>query len=209
MKKNLTLLLLRLILFSNGLPARAAKDYDHPMNRDEQRDQRRVQQNDNPNPKAPAELARWAFLIGAHRGEAKLKLDDGTWQTLQVTWEGHYILDGYAIEDEYRMTTAAGELLVLGMNFRAYDAQKKSWNMKWLNGPTGIWTDLGDPNLGGVHLDEKSIWYILKESMAHHAWTRATYTNISADHFTWRGERSNDGKTWEEFLVVDVRPAQN
>jgi hypothetical protein len=209
MKKNLTLLLLCLILFSSGLPARAAKDYDHPMNRDEQRDQRRVQQYGNPNPKAPAELARWAFLIGARSGEAKLKLDDGTWQTLRVTWEGHYILDGHAIEDEYRMTTAAGELLVLGMNFRAYDAQKKSWNMKWLNGVTGTWTDLGDPNLGGVHIDEKSIWYILDEAMANHALTRATYSNISPDHFTWRGERSNDGKTWEEFLVVDVGRTRN
>ena len=34
--------------------------------------------------------------------------------------------------------------------------------MKWLNGVTGTWTDLGDPKLGGVHLDEKSIWYILE-----------------------------------------------
>jgi hypothetical protein len=89
------------------------------------------------NPKAPGELARWAFLIGARSGEAKLKQDDGTWQTLRITWEGCYILDGYAIEDEYRMWTAAGELLVLGLNFRAYDAKNKTWNMKWLNGLNG------------------------------------------------------------------------
>ena len=59
------------------------------------------------NPKAPAELARWAFLIGARSGEAKLKQDDGTWQTLRTTWEGRYILDGYAIEDAYRRTAGA------------------------------------------------------------------------------------------------------
>ena len=161
------------------------------------------------NPKAPGELARWAFLIGARSGEAKLKQDDGTWQTLRITWEGCYILDGYAIEDEYRMWTAAGELLVLGLNFRAYDAKNETWNMKWLNGLNGAWTDLGDPKLGGVHVDEKSIWYILEESLAHHALTRATYTNISPDHFTWRGERSSDGKIWEEFLIVDVHRAKN
>jgi hypothetical protein len=161
------------------------------------------------NPKAPVELARWAFLIGARSGEAKLKQDDGTWQTLRITWEGRYILDGYAIEDEYRMWNAAGELLVLGLNFRAYDVKNETWNMKWLNGLNGTWTDLGDPQLGGVHVDEKSIWYILKESLAHHALTRATYTNISPDHFIWRGERSSDGKIWEEFLIVDVHRAKN
>ena len=31
------------------------------------------------------------------------------------------------------MTTPAGELLVLGINLRSYDAKKKTWNMKWLN----------------------------------------------------------------------------
>ena len=99
--------------------------------------------------------------------------------------------------------------LVLGLNFRAYDAKNQTWNMKWLNGLNGTWTDLGDPKLGGVHVDEKSIWYILKESLAHHALTRATYTNISPDHFTWRGERSSDGKIWEEFLIVHFHRAKD
>ena len=160
-------------------------------------------------PNAPAELGRWEFLIGKRTGGAKLKLDDGTWQTLKVSWEGRYILDGYAIEDDYRMWTSTGELVVLGRNLRAYDAKKRAWNMKWVNALTGTWTDLGDPKRGGVHVDETSIWYILDETLANHGLTRATYTNISPDHFTWRGERSNDGKIWEEFLVVDVRRDQN
>jgi hypothetical protein len=75
--------------------------------------------------------------------------------------------------------------------------------------PGAVDSNLGDPKLGGMHVDEKSIWYILKESLAHHALTRATYTNISPDHFTWRGERSGDGKIWEEFLIVDVHRTKN
>jgi hypothetical protein len=33
-----------------------------------------------------------------------VKLADGQWQTFEATWLGRFILDGYAIADEYRMT---------------------------------------------------------------------------------------------------------
>lgn len=166
--------------------------------------ERREQQNGEPNPKASPELSRFAFLIGKWRCEAKLKQDSGTWENLKGTWEGRYILDGYAIADEFRMMMPAGELLVLGVNLRTYDAQKKVWNMRWLNALAGTWTDLGPEELGGVTADEKAISYMMKEPVAHHAYTRATYTNFSENHFTWRGERSNDGKRWEEFLIIEV-----
>jgi hypothetical protein len=169
--------------------------------------ERDEQQYGKLNAKAPRELSQFAFLIGKWSGEAKLKREDGAWETLKAAWEGRYILDGYAIEDEYRMTTSTGELLVLGMNLRTYDSKKKVWNMKWLNALAGTWTDLGSEQLGGVRADENTISYIMKEPVARHAFTRATYTNISTDHFTWRGERSNDGKAWEEFLTIKlVRP---
>jgi Protein of unknown function (DUF1579) len=161
------------------------------------------------NPNAPPELAHFAFLIGKWRCEAKLKRDDGTWQPLAATWEGRYILDGYAIEDEYRMTTPPGDLLVQGMNFRTYDPAKKLWNIKWLNARAGTWTDLGTEDLGGVTIDANGISYLMKEPLAPHVYTRATYTKISADHFTWRGERSSDRKSWEEFLVVECHRAKN
>jgi hypothetical protein len=157
-----------------------------------------------PNPNAPAELSRFAFLIGRWRCEARVRLANGEWQTLQATWLGRFILDGYAIADEYRMTGATGELIVLGVNLRAFDATKQTWNMKWLNALAGTWVDLGAEELGGVRFDGESIIYTLREPMAAHALTRATYTNISDKHFTWRGEESDDGKKWSEFIVVEA-----
>jgi len=156
------------------------------------------------NPSAPADLSRFAFLIGKWRCDAALKRDDGTWEHLQAAWEGRFILDGYVIADEYRMATLAGELLVLGINLRSYDAKKNTWNIKWLNALAGTWVDLGAEELGGVKIDEKGITYSMKEPVASHVLTRATYTNISADHFTWRGEKSNDGHAWEEFMVIEA-----
>jgi hypothetical protein len=177
--------------------AAAAPEDDHPMDQV-------VQNFSKRNPNAPAALSRFAFLIGKWRCEARVTLADGEWQTMQGTWLGRFILDGYAIADEYRMTGSSGELIVLGMNIRTYDAAKQTWDMKWLNALTGTWVDLGPKELGGVSFDGRSIIYVFKEPVAAHPYTRATYTNISENHFTWRGEKSNDGKTWSEFMVVEV-----
>jgi hypothetical protein len=102
------------------------------------------------------------------------------------------------------MTSSSGELIVLGMNFRAYDATKQIWNIKWLNALAGTWVDLGSEELGGVRFDGQSIIYAFKEPMAAHAYTRATYTNISKTHFTWRGEKPDGGNAWSEFMVVEA-----
>jgi hypothetical protein len=158
----------------------------------------------NLNPRAPKELSRFAFLIGDWRCEAKALLPGGEWQTFQAAWMGRFILDGYAIEDEYRMTDSAGNLIVLGMNYRVYDAAKRVWNIKWLNALAGTWTDLGPEELGGVRDDGQSIVYVFREPMAAHAYTRASYTNFSREHFTWRGEQSDDRKAWSEFMFIEA-----
>jgi hypothetical protein len=170
---------------------------DHPMKQHE----RRVEK---PNPNAPAELSRFAFLIGRWRFDAKFKSADGERQTFHGTWFGHYILDGYAIADEYRMIGSSGELIVLGMNFRIYDSAKQVWNIKWLNALDGTWTDLTSQQFGGARFDGQSVTYAFKaERGAQSPFTRATYTNISKTHFTWRGEKSEDAKTWTDFMVVE------
>ena len=107
---------------------------------------------------------------------------------------GRFILDGYAIADECRMTNSSGELIVLGLNLRTYDATSQTWNIKWLNALAARW----------VRFDGHSIVYAFKEPIAVHAYTRATYTNISKAHFTWRGERSDDGLAWSDFMVVEA-----
>ena len=160
------------------------------------------------NPNAPSALSRFAFLIGGWRCEAKVTSANGEWQTLQATWIGRFILDGYAIADEYRMTGSSGELIVLGMNLRTYDVIKQAWNIKWLNALAGTWIDLGPQELGGVRFDGESIIYAFKEPVAAHPYTRATYTNISEMHFTWRGEKSDNGRAWSEFMVVEAHRAE-
>ena len=163
------------------------------------------------NASARPDLSRFAFLIGNWWCDAKLRRDDGSWESLEGSWVGRYVLDGYAIMDEFRMTKPTGELLVLGVNVRTYDMKRKAWNLRWLNALDGNWVDLGPEHLGGVKMDGLSISYSFKEPVGPHALTRAMYSDITPNHFTWRGERSSDGSAWEEFLVIEAhrgnRPA--
>jgi hypothetical protein len=153
---------------------------------------------------APAELSRFAFLIEQWRFEARFKSSSEEWQAFHGTWLGHYILDGFAIADEYRMMDSSGELIVLGMNFRVYDSAKQVWNIKRLNALEGTWTDLTSEQFGGARFDGRSVTYAFKaEHGAQWPFTRATYTDISKTHFTWRGEKSEDAKTWSEFMIVE------
>ena len=158
------------------------------------------------------ELARFAFLIGKWRFDAKVKLAGGEVITFRGTWIGRYILEGHAIADEYRMVDASGKLIVLGLNLRAYDAAKKMWNIKWLNGLTGTWADLTPAELGGVtYTGPSSLSYIFNETSpmdAAHTYSRVTYTNDAKNRFTWRGEKSSDRKAWTEFMVVECRRAK-
>ena len=153
---------------------------------------------------APAELSRFAFLIGRWRCEARVKLANGDWQTFAATWIGRFILDGYVIADEYRMTSPSGELIVMGVNIRSFDAAKRLWNVKWLNALTGTWLDLGPEKLGGVSFAGQSVSYVFQEPMGDHKFTRATYTSVSSSRFSWQGEQSADGKAWSEFMMLEA-----
>jgi hypothetical protein len=158
------------------------------------------------NPNAPAELSQFAFLIGNWNFQAKVNMPDGQSHPFKGTWRGRYILDGYAISDEYRMTDLSGKLIVLGLNLRSYDANKQAWNIKWLNALAGTWTTLAPSGLGAVRSDGQSMIYAFKETApvdSAHVYTRATYRNVSETRFTWTGEKSADGNAWSEFMVVD------
>jgi len=160
------------------------------------------------NANAPTELSRFAFLIGNWQCEARLLLPGGERQVFPASWSGRYILDGYAIADEYRMTGSSGELIVYGLNFRSYEVGKRLWHIRWLNALAGNWVELASPELGGVRVSGRSVIYTFQEPVAGHTYTRATYTSVSSDRFTWLGEKSEDRTAWSEFMIVEARRSQ-
>ncbi len=155
------------------------------------------------NPQAPPALSQFAFLIGDWHCAARLKDGAGAWQSYRAAWRGRFILDGHAIADEYRMVDASGGLMVLGVNVRSYDAARRAWNIRWLDALTGRWTDLISPELGGVRMAGESVSYAFREPAGGHGFTRATYRPGPGRHFTWQGEKSEDAKSWTEFMVIE------
>ncbi len=153
-----------------------------------------------PNANAPGQLSAFAFLIGKWNCGVTLKQEDGSSSQLQATWEGRYILDGYVIADEYKMFDASGNLLMLGMNYRAYNSETNSWNMKWLKALSGTWLELGPQKLGGVNISDSSI--IFKAEFKPGELHRIKFSNISEEHFTWSVDISTDnGQTWKDSVM--------
>jgi hypothetical protein len=102
------------------------------------------------------------------------------------------------------MTGSPRELIVLSLNLRTYDATKQSWNIKWLNALAGTCGDLVPEELARVRFNG--------QSMIHASNSRWPPTLICAPlkrtfpkkRFTRRGEKSDDGNTWREFMVVEA-----
>ena len=150
-------------------------------------------------------LLRFAFLLGHWACDVDLKGADRRLGRLHATWTGHFILDRHAIEDEYKMTSESGEVVVVGTNYRVYDRAKRLWNLRWLNALSGEWTDLAPPEFGGPEFTDHTARYFFRSEPGRQAFTRATYTIKSKSNFTWLGEDSTNAKDWVRFMLIDCK----
>jgi hypothetical protein len=103
----------------------------------------------------------------------------------------------------------AGDVVVQGMNFRSYNVETRAWVMRWLDATRSFWVELGPEKLGGVRVTPTTITFNLIDRFAPDAMSRVTFSGISADHFTWREDKSFDqGSTWTEFVVIEAHRTQ-
>jgi len=151
------------------------------------------------------QLSDFAFIIGRWECDVNIKKGDDEFEQNEALWTGRYILDGNAIEDEYRETNEDGELIRLGINIRSYN-NENGWTMKWFDALNSSWLDLGPKELGGVHVNSSSISF--KHFALNDMLVRITFFDIKDDSFSWKADVSNDnGKTWDEkvFTIIANR----
>lgn len=160
---------------------------------------------DELNPNAPKQLSAFNFLLGKWDCKVTVTQEDGTTSELRATWEGQTILDGYVIADEYRMVDSEENLVMLGMNYRAYDSETNTWNMKCLEALSGTWLDLGTQELGGVQITDETIVY--KAEFKPGELHRIKFSEIAEDHFTWSVDISKDeGRNWnKEVMIIQAK----
>ncbi|MEM7349524.1 MAG: hypothetical protein AAF657_01875 [Acidobacteriota bacterium] len=159
-----------------------------------------------PHPEAPAELAEFAFLIG--QWGCHVKYMNADWKTYSEgdgTWTAYYMLDGLAIQDDFRGAFAPG---YIATTFRAYNVHQGRWNGYWLDGLRGVWS-------------QPLVEHEVDEGIALRTRTKARdpqgepaevllqyhFYDIQERSFRWRQKASLDeGKTWiEKTMLIDCK----
>jgi hypothetical protein len=152
---------------------------------------------EGPNPAAPPETAQFAFLVGEWSCTTRFMAPDGSgYREGTATWTGYWILDGFAIQDDWVSDGANGRKFY-GTNIRSFNPQSGRWDNRWLPATTLQWSYYSAEKLddtmvmtGGEGTGPRGDYI-----------DRNTFFDIGPDHWSWRKDRSFDGgKTWVEGI---------
>jgi hypothetical protein len=163
-------------------------------------------------PDAPRELSRFAFLIGRWRCQCRVKSPEGAWETYPAAWLSRFVLDGYAIADEFRRWGADGRLLELSQTMRSYDAARGRWVIRWYDALAAEWLDVAPHDLGGVQSDDTGLRYSYHAQLDTVPGARpeqtvfcVSFSGISPRQFRQATAVSRDGgRIWEEVEIIEA-----
>ncbi len=148
-------------------------------------------------PLARMETLQFQFFIGQWKSKYKVRLSTtqpGYSPEIQGMWKAWYGWDGFAIYDDWKQVGAIGGNS--GPAIRSYDPINQKWVMHYIpiNAPIEtVWAMTGKfDEKGELHGEMKG-----SDGRGNKFLQRIHFINISADHFSWRSDRSYDGgKTW-------------
>lgn len=147
------------------------------------------------NENAPDETEQFEFLIGEWNCTTKsLKPDRSGFVEGEGRWVGYYILDGWAIQDDWSSPAPSGQIFH-GTNVRSFNPQTGKWDNRWLAAGSLQWKyyearKQGDTMVmtGGEGKDPNGDFL-----------DRNVFHNITENSWSWRKDRSYDGgETWFE-----------
>lgn len=97
-----------------------------------------------PNPDAPEEMGQYSFIIGAFDIHMHAWREGGwTEQYREARWDGRYILNGWAVMDEwYGASLEESPNFPGGVNLRMYDAEEGIWKLMWMHTGQFLATEL-------------------------------------------------------------------
>jgi hypothetical protein len=152
-----------------------------------------------PSTVAPREARQFDFLIGQWQVVAEphvsalVAMIHGQ-PKLLGSWKAWRSFDGFGIEDELRLTDAAGNPVLLSHSMRAFDRAAGHWSSAMLDvyrsswkQATAAWKD-GQMTVTARGLEDRRevVW-------------RSRFDQITAQGFRWQQDRSYDGgRTWDE-----------
>lgn len=146
------------------------------------------------NPDAPPETAQFAFIIGKWDCKTRFMNPQGEHGEGRATWTGYYILDGWAIQDDW-VPAAPGGKALQGTNIRSFNPKTEKWDNRWLPAGSLQWVYYESEQVGETMVMTGGEG---RDSRGEYV-DRNTFYEITANGWRWRKDRSYDGgKTWIE-----------
>lgn len=144
-------------------------------------------------PDAPPETRQFEFMLGRWKGTITSVDRQGKTSTVEIFWDGQYILDGWALRTDWSIPLPEGRVN-RGTMIRAFDPKQRRWAIAEVYTPslelhtfTAEWT-------GGTMVQRGEL-----ETPEGQLLTRRTFFNITPDRYENRYEVSPDGgRTWRE-----------
>jgi len=137
----------------------------------------------------------YAWLIGDWEMDAVIHADDGTVHRARGEVHAGWVLDGRAIQDVWVLPG-----FFHGTTLRVYDPSLDAWHILWSDPLKQYYARQIGRACGNDIVQEG-------RDDAGDA-TRWSFTDITANGFRWRGERSRDGgATWQLRADFSIRRA--
>lgn len=149
------------------------------------------------NSEAPPETAQFAFLIGEWECKVRSMKPDRTFGESTGSWTGRYILDGWAIQDDWVAPRPDGAMFH-GTNIRSWNPETGQWDNRWLASGSLQWK-----YFSAEKVDETMVMTGGEgEGPRGKFVDRNVFYEIGTDSWKWRKDRSWDGgENWVEGLA--------
>jgi hypothetical protein len=143
-------------------------------------------------------MEEFRFLVGEWDCTLTSRRPDGTVAESRGRWVGYYTLGGYAFQDDWYSS-----LGYRGTTWRSYDPQKHHWINMWLQSNTDDAPGFVNGFFYGKREEGEIRLMATGEDDRGSFIDRILFTDIEANSFTWKMNRSYDGgETWLEDMAV-------
>jgi hypothetical protein len=151
---------------------------------------------DGPSPDRAGKMNLYGWLIGSWELDITRYLPDGTIRRRKGEWHFGWALEGRAIQDVWitpprgaREGDAATNVNSYGTTLRVYEPRIDAWQIQWTDPVTQNFLTM----IGRKEGDD----IVQLGTNANSQPVRWSFSDITPDSFTWRGETSPDqGVSW-------------
>lgn len=147
-------------------------------------------------------LKNFAFLIGDFEFKGKSLKSRTEYRHYKGVWKSKYVLEGAAIEEDFKILDDTGNTTFHGLTLRSFNAKTNEWVMGFFDALSPKWYPLGQPTFKDGEITFKGNLPGLQPGQL----LQVTFYDIKKNSFKWKSDISPDnGKTWfYNYTVIEA-----